>query len=251
MIGDRRSGRRCGHGTNVSAALLAVEFALEQGGGEPLRVITCNAYATQGMPKLGNQYHSLCSRIQAKLGRSVVEFKRKRDDVRFDVVNGFARTVLDSGDPIWVPDWEETKEAVAQQIELSAEQKIESPAESPVYAALREHFPNPTIYQPDKKDRPTWVVPAFAGRDGILIPQLKIGQYRADFGVVGKLRRVVVEVDGYTWHSSREAFANDRRRDREVLMSGWFVMRFPASEALYESAACAQQVVEFLQSELG
>jgi very-short-patch-repair endonuclease len=43
-------------------------------------------------------------------------------------------------------------------------------------------------------------------------------------------RRLVVETDGYKWHSSREARSRDARRDRELTAAGWRVARFTFEE---------------------
>ena len=37
--------------------------------------------------------------------------------------------------------------------------------------------------------------------------------------------KVVVEIDGYAFHSSRHAFEHDRRRDQALTGEGWLVMR--------------------------
>ncbi len=42
--------------------------------------------------------------------------------------------------------------------------------------------------------------------------------------------RIVIETDGYEFHSSRSAFANDRRRDRVLAALGFRVLRFTADE---------------------
>ncbi len=42
--------------------------------------------------------------------------------------------------------------------------------------------------------------------------------------------RVVVELDGFEFHSSREAFGNDRRRDRALEALGFRVFRFTYDE---------------------
>lgn len=47
--------------------------------------------------------------------------------------------------------------------------------------------------------------------------------------------RVVVELDGYAFHSGREAFREDRRRDRELALQGYVVLRFTAEEVLRQS----------------
>ena len=37
--------------------------------------------------------------------------------------------------------------------------------------------------------------------------------------------RLIVEVDGYAFHSSRRSFERDRRRDRELQAAGYRVLR--------------------------
>lgn len=44
--------------------------------------------------------------------------------------------------------------------------------------------------------------------------------------------QVVIEVDGYTVHSSIAAFAADRQRDYELLISGYLVLRLPHDEVM-------------------
>lgn len=44
--------------------------------------------------------------------------------------------------------------------------------------------------------------------------------------------RVVVEVDGYYYHSDEFSFKNDRKRDYELLISGWVVLRLPHDEVV-------------------
>lgn len=46
--------------------------------------------------------------------------------------------------------------------------------------------------------------------------------------------RLVVEVDGYQFHSDREAFVHDRQRDYELLASGYLVLRLPHDEVVDE-----------------
>ncbi|WP_156044128.1 endonuclease domain-containing protein [Cellulomonas sp. HZM] len=42
--------------------------------------------------------------------------------------------------------------------------------------------------------------------------------------------RVVVELDGFEFHSSVRAFREDRRRDRELVAQGYLVLRFAAAD---------------------
>jgi hypothetical protein len=249
MIGNARSGRRVGPMTNCHAALHGVEFALDLSLGRPLTIITCNTYASPTQ-SLSHDYAGTANRIRSKMGLSRLLFRKKAQDRRFDFVNTFARLVLDSRDPLWVPREEDTLSALAQRVEQEADDRIESPAESKIYESLKLRFSEPVPFEIDPKNSPGYLVPAFRGPLGVLVPQFKIGFYRADFGVVGHMTKLAIEVDGYTYHSSREAFANDRKRERELVMMGWQILRYTGSEALYEPERCAQQVIDFLEGSL-
>lgn len=60
---------------------------------------------------------------------------------------------------------------------------------------------------------------------GVVIPM--VGEVDL---VVG--RRVVVELDGFAFHSGRREFREDRRRDRELALQGYVVLRFTAEDVL-------------------
>lgn len=62
-------------------------------------------------------------------------------------------------------------------------------------------------------------------RAGVVIPM--VGE--VDLLVGGC---VVVELDGYAFHSGRGQFGEDRRRDRELVAQGYLVLRFTADEVL-------------------
>jgi very-short-patch-repair endonuclease len=54
--------------------------------------------------------------------------------------------------------------------------------------------------------------------------QVRIGGWPADF--VWPQQRLIVEVDGYPFHSHRRAFERDRRRDAVHIAAGYVVLRF-------------------------
>ncbi len=69
--------------------------------------------------------------------------------------------------------------------------------------------------------------------------------YLAGVGYVDMLVEecVVVEVDGYAYHSSRQEFREDRRRDREItLRHGLKRLRFAFEEAVYDTPQLVQSV---------
>ena len=52
-----------------------------------------------------------------------------------------------------------------------------------------------------------------------------VGPYTVDF--LWREQRLVVEVDGYRAHHGRQAFEDDRERDRRLALLGYRVLRFP------------------------
>jgi len=66
---------------------------------------------------------------------------------------------------------------------------------------------------------------------------------RVDFLVAGRL---VVEVDGRSYHSDERAFAEDRRRDRAAVLAGYRVLRFASSDVF----SSAQRVVSEIRCAL-
>lgn len=64
-------------------------------------------------------------------------------------------------------------------------------------------------------------------------------QYRADFLVDEKL---VVEIDGATYHSSPEAVARDRQRDADMRREGYSILRIPAQVVFRDSAEAVKRV---------
>lgn len=57
---------------------------------------------------------------------------------------------------------------------------------------------------------------------------------------------MVVECDGYAHHFSPAAFAADRRRDRELQLQGYTVLRFPSEEVVRDAGAVVTAVTAAL-----
>jgi hypothetical protein len=71
---------------------------------------------------------------------------------------------------------------------------------------------------------------AFQDAGIVAVPQARIrGVGRVDFLIAGWL---VVEIDGYEYHSNEQAFANDRRRDAELVRQGYVVIRVTWRDAV-------------------
>jgi very-short-patch-repair endonuclease len=60
------------------------------------------------------------------------------------------------------------------------------------------------------------------------------------------VRRVIIESDGYEFHSSRAAFENDRRRDSTLAAAGWLVVRVTWWQVVEQPT----EVIERLRSAL-
>ena len=65
------------------------------------------------------------------------------------------------------------------------------------------------------------------------------GRYRLDFAL--PQHRVGIELDGYEYHSSRNAFTRDRARQRAIEVAGWRVIRFSGAEINEDPHACVHQ----------
>ena len=69
-------------------------------------------------------------------------------------------------------------------------------------------------------------------------------QYEVDF--LWRSERVVVEVDGYAFHSSRRAFEADRRRDAELAARGYTVIRVTWRQLVGEPHAVVARIAAAL-----
>lgn len=88
-----------------------------------------------------------------------------------------------------------------------------------------------------------------------VVPQMPVGKYYADFAIFCRYAfdevRLAIECDGHDFHEkTKEQAAHDKARDRFFLQSGWPTMRFTGSEIFRDADACANQVVEFLLTQM-
>ena len=54
--------------------------------------------------------------------------------------------------------------------------------------------------------------------------------------------KIIVEVDGYEFHSDRVAFSCDRRRDYELMISGHLVLRLPQDEVVEDVGLAVEKI---------
>lgn len=77
-----------------------------------------------------------------------------------------------------------------------------------------------------------------------LTPQHPIGKYRVDFAHIPS--KCAIELDGHATHSSPEAIAKDRKRQRYIEEQGWHVIRFGGKEVYNDAGACAFEAFRHL-----
>ena len=81
---------------------------------------------------------------------------------------------------------------------------------------------------------------------GLPLPEVNVTLGPHEDDVLWRERRLVVELDGYAYHSSRASFAADRRRDRELQRRGFVVLRFTYQEITDEPDAVASALLAHL-----
>lgn len=81
----------------------------------------------------------------------------------------------------------------------------------------------------------------------IIVQQYQIPgtKYRVDFACIE--RKAIIEVDGFTYHSTRPQFNHDRKRQRQLEMLGWRMLRFTADE-IAQSEVCVYDTISWLNS---
>jgi very-short-patch-repair endonuclease len=57
---------------------------------------------------------------------------------------------------------------------------------------------------------------------------------------------IIVECDGFSYHSSKETFISDRQRDRALKALGFDVWRFSGSEIINDPVYTPYELAEYL-----
>lgn len=74
---------------------------------------------------------------------------------------------------------------------------------------------------------------------------VRVGDHWIEADCVWRTPRVIVELDGHAYHSTRAAFERDRRRDRQLQVAGWRVVRLTWRQ-LADGAAVARDLAGLL-----
>jgi len=73
---------------------------------------------------------------------------------------------------------------------------------------------------------------------------VRLGPYLLDF--LWRRQRLVVEVDGFAFHSSRDAFERDRKRDADLVAHGFRVIRITWRQLVREPEALLARLAQAL-----
>ncbi|HWI66944.1 MAG TPA: DUF559 domain-containing protein [Nitrospiraceae bacterium] len=75
-----------------------------------------------------------------------------------------------------------------------------------------------------------------------LVRQYKVGPYRLDFAI--PRRMIGIELDGHRTHSTTQAIAADRRRQRYLELHDWYIIRFGGLEIYQDVDTCVREAAE-------
>lgn len=100
-----------------------------------------------------------------------------------------------------------------------------------------------------------WVLDPAATPDVVhyVVPQQRVDvesrTYRVDYELVGRDKRISIELDGYAFHGSWTAFTYDRLRQNDLAVSGRIVLRFSYDAIRTETARCVAQLQSIMSQD--
>lgn len=125
---------------------------------------------------------------------------------------------------------------------LEALERGRGRAGAPVLRAALAHQDEPTLTRSNAERRLlTLIRTARLPRPEA---NVRLGRYEVDF--LWREQRLVVEVDGFAFHSSRAAFERDRLRDAELQAMGYRVLRVTWRRLVAEPEAIVAQIAALL-----
>ena len=162
-------------------------------------------------------------------------------------VSTISRTLLDLASAL---NGRELEQAVAgaERAHVSRRELLELMARSrnrvgmPRLRALLEHTGQLPLTRSEAEDRFLALI-----RKGELAPpevNATLAGYEVDFA--WRDERIVVEVDGFAFHSSRSRFESDRRRDAKLAAEGFLVMRVTWRQLAHEPEATLVRLAQAL-----
>ena len=90
--------------------------------------------------------------------------------------------------------------------------------------------------------------------------KIKNAEYIADFIIysakVGNKTKnlnkpIIIECDGFEYHSKKEQMSHDYKRERTLKFNGFDVLRFTGSQIYNEPIVCASEVIKYVSKILG
>ncbi|MFD3402171.1 DEAD/DEAH box helicase family protein [Kribbella sp. NPDC058693] len=90
------------------------------------------------------------------------------------------------------------------------------------------------------------ILPHIVGQQPVAIDDRN---YVLDFVIAGSGRPIVVELDGFEFHSSRKAFVHDRSRQNDLVALAYIVLRFSYDAIRDDTARCVSQLQSVLAAD--
>ncbi|MFE2960303.1 DUF559 domain-containing protein [Nocardia tengchongensis] len=72
-----------------------------------------------------------------------------------------------------------------------------------------------------------------------------VGPYRCDF--VDERSRTIIEIDGREFHSNPKVFRHDRRRQNDLVLADWLVLRYAAADVFESVDRCADEAAAVIR----
>lgn len=163
-----------------------------------------------------------------------------RRDVRIEhglPVTSPARTLLDRAATVTVDDLEREMDEALIVLQIVRRQELEDVIArttghrgAPILARLLAHRTHETVTQSEAER----LFLALVRKAGLPEPetQVRLAGYRVDF--LWREQRVVFEIDGYRFHTSRRAFDRDRRKDLVLKQAGYDPNRVSRDQVRHE-----------------
>ena len=114
-------------------------------------------------------------------------------------------------------------------------------------AALTAYLPEPSFTRSELEKR----FLALCREAGLPKPQVNTSEDGKEVDFTWSDRRLIAEVDSHRHHGTRAAFERDRRRDQELTVRGWRVVRFTWRQVVGEPATVAATLASLLSGEGG
>jgi len=130
----------------------------------------------------------------------------------------------------------------ASRIEATLERNPRRPGTKPLLTLI-------ALLQPDQDGAKSYLERLFLAlirKHRLPPPEVNVRIQGRERDFVWREQRLVIEVDGYAFHSSKRAIARDKKRDRALTAALWRPARFTYEEIAFEPAATAAELADLL-----